>query len=474
MWQQTGIPCVEALQVLKNLDYTSKPSFHQDYFHKVHLTNTLKDMFGVDNYRPGLLPSDSSVKDRKLIQRFDNLKPKIKELDNLPRTTKRIASTGEASNQGNITISRLLSRQKKPCQHCGKLIIGLHKNASACNKYREKTGFKYNNSGLTSLSDSNGFGDNDVIPTLSEELLHSQVCIISQDTYFINDNNGDCNSHYDVHNLQQAEVTDSRGWNDTEVPHSEEFISSDQDFEEYCDENSSLGSSDDQEESDISVGSDHDKRHMDTDVIQSNIVDNNRRHTSSTTANGGNNVHSSTNTLNVPLADDTPKRTGGYDSDNDEAEMAPIERSISKDVACIDSLAENSLCCAGAACSDPHVDVSNSHHYCSVSSRRVHAWCYPPDIELGFGSRAPCSRCSELVTPIAASSTRKRKNGTPAESMKEASDQDSLKTDEIHRIFFSDKDKKKPKGKNYKKPKGKKNKKNNENILRSLNNLYST
>jgi hypothetical protein len=109
---------------------------------------------------------------------------------------------------------------------------------------------------------------------------------------------------------------------------------------------------------------------------------------------------SSSYTLNVPLADDTPKRTGGYDSDNDEAEMAPIERIISKDVACIDSLAENSLCCAGAACSDPHVDVSNSHHYCSVSSRRVHAWCYPPGKELGFGSRAPCSRCSELVTPI--------------------------------------------------------------------------
>ena len=69
---------------------------------------------------------------------------------------------------------------------------------------------------------------------------------------------------------------------------------------------------------------------MDTDLIQSNMVNNNRRHTYSTTANGGCNVHSSTNTLNVPLVDDTPKRTGGYDSDNDEAEMAPIERSISK------------------------------------------------------------------------------------------------------------------------------------------------
>jgi hypothetical protein len=182
------------------------------------------------------------------------------------------------------------------------------------------------------LSDSNGFGDNDVIPTLSEELLHSQVCSISQDTYFINDNNGDCNSHYDVHNLQQAEVTDSRGWNDTEVPHSEEFISSDQDFEEYCDENSSLGSSDDQEESDISVDSDHDKSHMDTGVIQSNIANTNRRHTSSTTANGGNNVHSSTNTLNVTLVDDTPKRTGGSDSDNDEAEIAEIERSFNEEI----------------------------------------------------------------------------------------------------------------------------------------------
>ena len=52
-------------------------------------------------------------------------------------------------------------------------------------------------------------------------------------------------------------------------------------------------------------------------------------------------------------------------------------------------------------CNCKNKDVSGSHHFCSISSKRVHFDCYPidadPDIVEKFGSRAPCARCSAQI-----------------------------------------------------------------------------
>ena len=53
-----------------------------------------------------------------------------------------------------------------------------------------------------------------------------------------------------------------------------------------------------------------------------------------------------------------------------------------------DSL-DGSSCCCGCP-----LNVSQSHHFCSKTGRRVGAWCYFNNEEEGFGSKALCRRCA--------------------------------------------------------------------------------
>lgn len=49
------------------------------------------------------------------------------------------------------------------------------------------------------------------------------------------------------------------------------------------------------------------------------------------------------------------------------------------------------LCCCG--CGE---DVSGSHHWCSISNKRVSAWCHADGAPQGFGSRYPCRTCNGM------------------------------------------------------------------------------
>jgi hypothetical protein len=53
-------------------------------------------------------------------------------------------------------------------------------------------------------------------------------------------------------------------------------------------------------------------------------------------------------------------------------------------------------CCCGCG-----LDATLSNHYCSVSERRVMAWCYSADqvMEEGFGSRGICKGCDKKTPP---------------------------------------------------------------------------
>ena len=46
------------------------------------------------------------------------------------------------------------------------------------------------------------------------------------------------------------------------------------------------------------------------------------------------------------------------------------------------------LCCCGC-----RGNVDGSHHWCSVTNKRVFAWCYSEGVVNGFGSRHPCKGC---------------------------------------------------------------------------------
>ena len=51
----------------------------------------------------------------------------------------------------------------------------------------------------------------------------------------------------------------------------------------------------------------------------------------------------------------------------------------------------NRCCCEAEDCLN---DVSGSQHYCSVTKRRVFAWCQTEAIDERFDSITPCIRCA--------------------------------------------------------------------------------
>jgi hypothetical protein len=80
-------------------------------------------------------------------------------------------------------------------------------------------------------------------------------------------------------------------------------------------------------------------------------------------------------------------------------------------------------------CSCNKTDVLASNHFCSVTSKRVHAFCYPsdadPETTEKYGSRAPCARCSfSLNHPVAFTATE---NITRSSMKRVQSDQNSGK-----------------------------------------------
>jgi hypothetical protein len=119
MYQQVGIPCVEAWAVIKHIHHDNTIPFDEQYFHHCCLTINIKSMFKDVPSLFGILPSDQEISNFIVANNFQNLRaPVIISNPNISKTTKRIASAGESLSTKGVISSTSYKKQKIMCEVC--------------------------------------------------------------------------------------------------------------------------------------------------------------------------------------------------------------------------------------------------------------------------------------------------------------------------------------------------------------------
>jgi hypothetical protein len=117
LYQQTGIPCMHAWAVLIEMGISDNVLFTEKYFHVHCFTVPLKGMFTKVPSLIGRVPSTSAVEERLHRQTFQTVRPRLIVNTGSSRSSKRFASTEEASGKSTISAGAY-SKSRKQCGIC--------------------------------------------------------------------------------------------------------------------------------------------------------------------------------------------------------------------------------------------------------------------------------------------------------------------------------------------------------------------
>jgi hypothetical protein len=135
LYQQTGIPCIHAWAVLIEMGISDNVLFTEKYFHVHCFTVPLKGMFTNVPSLIGRVLSTSAVEERLHRQTFQTVRPRLIVNRGSSRSSKRFASTGEASGKSTISAGAF-SKSRKRCGICLEIFARrtIHPPSSACQK----------------------------------------------------------------------------------------------------------------------------------------------------------------------------------------------------------------------------------------------------------------------------------------------------------------------------------------------------
>jgi hypothetical protein len=118
-YQQTGIPCVEAWAVIKQLGIPTAQIFSEAYFDSSCFSRKLQSMFNDVPSLIGRMPTDGNVEERLCTKEYRSMRAPLHVDNKTDVSFKRIASAGDSSVRSNSAISKTAYKKAKiECQHC--------------------------------------------------------------------------------------------------------------------------------------------------------------------------------------------------------------------------------------------------------------------------------------------------------------------------------------------------------------------
>lgn len=140
-YQQTGIPCIEAWAVIKQLGIPTAQIFCETYFDSSCFSRKLKSMFHDVPSLIGRLPTDANVDDRMCSKHYRNMRAPLHVDNKSDASSKRIASAGDSMRSNSAISKTAYKKAKIECQHCKTVLSRSSKHPqSRCAKNCTKKG----------------------------------------------------------------------------------------------------------------------------------------------------------------------------------------------------------------------------------------------------------------------------------------------------------------------------------------------
>lgn len=134
-WEQSGIPCIHAIMLLKSIN----TPVHSSHFYEFCHVDRLRKMFkGVEL----TVPYEDDVKDlAESHPEVYKLRPRISANVTSSTSCGRIASSGDGSKGGGQSVSRAKKKDRVACLYCSRTVSGTTRHdACSCNAFAQANG----------------------------------------------------------------------------------------------------------------------------------------------------------------------------------------------------------------------------------------------------------------------------------------------------------------------------------------------